>query len=119
MSSSVSWVLVSKVNEGKSADLKALMEEMVPATKANEPGAEIYEWFLTDNGGELHIYERYVDSAATMVHLGNFGANYMERYLACCTPTRLHVYGEPTDEVKDVLNGFGAVYCGTFGGFAR
>jgi len=92
---------------------------MVPATKANEPGAEIYEWFLSEDGNELHIYERYVDSAATMVHLGTFGSTYMQRFLDCCSPTRLHVYGEPSNDVKGVLNGFGAVYCGSFGGFSR
>ena len=119
MSTSVSWVFVSKVNAGKSDELKKLMTDMVPATKSNEPGAEIYEWFLNEDGSELHLYERYVDSAATMVHLGNFGANYMPRFLECCTPARLHVYGEPSDDVKGVLNGFGAVYCPSFGGFAR
>ncbi len=58
MSTSVSWVLVTNVNPGKSDDLKQLMKEMVPATKANEPGAQIYEWFVSGDGGELHLYER-------------------------------------------------------------
>ena len=29
------------------------------------------------------------------------------------------VYGEPSDEARAALDGFGAVYLGTFGGFSR
>jgi hypothetical protein len=54
-----------------------------------------------------------------MVHLGTFGAKFVERFLECFEPTGLHVYGEPSDDVQAVLDNFGAVYLGTFGGFSR
>lgn len=66
-----------------------------------------------------HICEKYSDSAAALAHLGNFGANVAERFLELFAPTSFHVYGEPSDEVRGVLDGFGAVYLGPLGGFAR
>ena len=69
--------------------------------------------------GSQHIYERYADSDAAVVHLGNFGAKFAERFLQCFEPTDLYVYGEPSDEARAALDGFGAVYLGTFGGFSR
>jgi quinol monooxygenase YgiN len=49
------------------------MNDMVESTKA-EPGALNYEWFISEDGTSCHIYERYADSAAAMVHMGHFPA---------------------------------------------
>ena len=54
-----------------------------------------------------------------LAHLGNFGAHFAERFMDCVTPTSIDVYGEPSDEVRAALAGFGAVHHGTFGGFSR
>ena len=54
-----------------------------------------------------------------MLHLGWFGENYADRILAIAEVTRFTVYGNPSDQVKEVLNNFGAVYMAPFGGFAR
>jgi quinol monooxygenase YgiN len=106
------------VVDGQLDTFRALMEEMVAATRG-EAGALVYEWFLSEDGRVCHLYERYADPAATMEHLGNFGANFAERFFACVQPAAFHVYGEPGDEVRAALEGFGAVFLGTFGGFAR
>jgi quinol monooxygenase YgiN len=116
--STVSWNLQLSVRDGQLDDLHALMHEMVESTNA-EPGTQVYEWFLSADGATCHTYERFVDSAAVLAHLGNFGAKFMERFLACLEVTSFSVYGEPSDEAKAVLDGFGAAYLGTFGGFSR
>ena len=95
------------------------MEEMVTATNDDEPGTQVYEWFLSDDGSRCHIYERYRDSHAVLVHLGNFGSKYAERFLACLEPTAFFVYGNPSDEARAILNGFGAEYFGLSNGFSR
>ncbi len=119
MSDAVSWVLEINVKDGQLDALKALAREMSEATQADEPGASHYEWFADPDGMTVHIYERYADSAATMVHLGNFGAKFAERFLACVDPARLMVYGDPSAEVRDALAGFGAAHMTQFAGFAR
>ena len=61
----------------------------------------------------------YTDSAATMIHLNSFGENFAERFLGAADLTRLVVYGNPNDEVRGVLSGFGAVIMEQLGGYAR
>ncbi len=119
MSDAVSWVIELAVKDGQLDAFKALAGEMSEATQADEPDATHYEWFIDADGKTIHICERYADSAATMVHLGNFGAKFAERFLACVDPTRLTVYGDPSAEVREALTGFGAVHMAQFTGFTR
>jgi quinol monooxygenase YgiN len=118
MSTNISWVLRVSIREGRLADFKSLMHEMVDSTQT-ESGALRYEWFLSANKNTCHLYERYADSDAVMAHLGNFGSKFAERFLAAVEPTSLSVYGEPSDAVRATLDGFGAEYLGSFGGFGR
>ncbi|HSM36232.1 MAG TPA: antibiotic biosynthesis monooxygenase [Longimicrobiales bacterium] len=118
MQGPVSWNLQLSVRDGRLDDARNLMADMVEATR-NEPGALVYEWFLDGDGAVCHICERYADSEAVVTHLANFGANFADRFLACFAPTALYVYGDPSSEARDALDGFGAEYLGTFGGFRR
>lgn len=118
MSDTLSWNLRLSVREGRLNDVRELMPEMVESTQG-EAGTLGYEWFLGGDGTVCHIHERYADSEAAMAHLGDFGAKFAERFLQCFEPTGLCVYGEPSDEARAALDGFGAVYLGTFGGFSR
>jgi quinol monooxygenase YgiN len=118
MSTVVSWNLQLAVRDGRLDDFRTLMREMVESTQA-EAGALVYEWFLSEDGKACDLYERYADSTAAMAHLGTFGSQFAERFLACVEPTAFHVYGDPSPEVRSVLSGFGAVHYGWFGGMAR
>ena len=118
MSGIVSWNLQLSVNEDQLETFRGLMAEMVESTQA-EPGALAYDWFLSEDQTQCHIYERYADAEAVMAHLGAFGTKFAERFLACVTPTAFHVYGNPEAEAREVFDGFGAVYFGPFGGFSR
>ena len=118
MSDIVFWVLELAIKPGEHDNFKALMKDMVEATQANEPNTMNFEWFISEDNKSCHIYERYADSAAVMTHLGNF-AEFAERFMATMDLTRLMVYGNASDEVKEALSGFGAVHLTSIGGFAR
>ena len=117
MSNTVSWNLQLSVREGQLDAARTLMTEMVDATR-QEPGALGYEWFLSEDGSSCHINERFADSDAVMAHLGTFGSTFVDRFMACFEPTGLSVYGAPSADARAALDGFGAAYLGTFGGFS-
>ncbi len=114
----ISWNLQMSVRDDRLNEARDLMNEMVVATQ-QEPGTQNYEWFLSGDDKTCHINERYADSEAVMVHLGNFGSKFADRFLACFEPTSLSVYGDPSAEARAALDGFGAVYLGWLGGFNR
>jgi quinol monooxygenase YgiN len=115
----VYWNLELAVKPGELDNVKALMSEMVESANTNEPGTLSYEWSFSEDGKSCHIFERYTDSAAVMTHLGTFKEKFMERFLAAMEPERLLVYGNPSDEAKEALSGFGAVFMLPIGGFTR
>ncbi len=119
MATDISWVLELSVQPGRDRDFKALMEEMVAATRANEPGTLNYEWSTSSDGSACHIYERYGDSSAVMIHLVAFDMKFAGRFLELFKPVRFVVYGSPSQEVKNALADFNPVYMQQVGGFSR
>ena len=116
--SQVFWNLELTIKQGKLEELKTLMNEMILATKANEPNTINYEWSIDSEKSECHIYERYTNSDAVRTHLGNFQA-YAERFFDCLDIQRFHVYGNPDAELITSLAGLGAVHIKLFDGFSR
>jgi quinol monooxygenase YgiN len=112
----ISWTLTLELADGQDDTFDALMAEMVVATK-EEAGAKGYEWHRS--GNTIHINERYESNADAGVHLGNFGENFAERFLAILTPTGLQVYGPAEGGTKEGLAGFGATFYDQVGGFER
>ena len=118
MDGQVSWVVEVAVRPGALDSLKDLMEELVAGARA-EPGTLCYEWYVSDDDGTIHVYERYADSEATIVHNRAFAERGAERFLAAVEPTRFTVYGNPSAAARAVLDGFGATYLDAWGGFSR
>lgn len=118
MGNAVHWVLEVSIKDGEYDNFLGVMRDMVESA-GTEPGTTNYEWFVSDDHQTCHVYERYVDSAATMAHVATFGEKFAARLLAVVDPTRFVVYGSPSDEVRGALDGFGAVYMGQIGGFDR
>jgi quinol monooxygenase YgiN len=119
MNNNVYWIVELAIKDGELDNFRSLMFEMVDATQANEPDTLNYEWTISGDSKTIHIYERYADSAAALTHLGTFGQKYAVRFIAAVDQTRFVVYGNPNNEVKAALAGFGAVFMSLFGGFAR
>jgi quinol monooxygenase YgiN len=115
----VFWILEANIKDGQLDELKALMREMVEGTQRDEPGALNYEWIIADDGTSLHLYERYADPDAVMVHRGNFAQKYSERFLTCVTITKTTLYGNLTSEIRDAFGSSDRVYMSMADGFAR
>jgi quinol monooxygenase YgiN len=114
----VAWLLELAVKPGQLEDVKVLMADLVESAEA-EPGTLIYEFAISEDGSVIHTYERFTDSDAALTHLTTFGEKFVQRFLAAFDPTRVVVYGTPSDEVKQAASAFQPIYMAPLGGFAR
>lgn len=119
MNENVYWVLELAVQPGRLDKFRVLMQDMVAAARNNEPGTLNYEWNISGDGSVCHIYVRYEDPAAVMLHMAAFGTKFTERFMALARIIRMVVYGTPSAEVKAALSPYGPVYFAPFGGFKR
>jgi quinol monooxygenase YgiN len=118
MGDPVSWVIELAVKPGQLETFRALMNEMVESTRP-EPGTLSYEWFVSEDGSVVHIYERYSSSETLVTHFKGFLENFAERFMAAVDPTRFFVYGAPNAEAREFLAESNPTYLGPFGGFVR
>lgn len=119
MSEHVYWIIEAQVSDGKLDELKELMVDMSNSTKENEPGALNYEWSLSDDEQTCHILERYENSDAAMVHMGNFGSKFAKRFMGVLKPTRCTLYGNPNESVCKAMAPMGYVKMTSVAGFSR
>jgi len=116
MGEQVSWQVELTVRPGKLQNFRTLTREMADSTRG-ERGVLSYERFVSVDGTKVHVYERYEDSAAAVAHLRTFGRTFSRRFVGMVERKRFTVYGVPSDELRAVLDGFGATYLAPFGGF--
>lgn len=115
----VSWVFSMKIPEGQRQALEALIAEMSEHVHANEPGALVYEFTISEDSRRGQVHERYADSEAGLTHLKSFNANFAERMMAIVEPAGMLVFGEPDEALKKALDMAGSVYMQPAGGFRR
>jgi len=119
MENHISWIIELDVKEEKIDKATALMEKMVEAAKANEEGTLHYEWFFNDDKTTCHIYERYENSEAVLTHLQNLNEHFIDDFMGAFEPKKLNVYGDPSDDAREALDGLGAQYFAFSNGFVR
>ena len=107
MGGQVSWHVELAVKPGELENFRALTREMVEVARS-EPGVLIYERFAGKDGKVVHVYERYSDSAAALAHLLEFQRRFGERFSGMVDRKRFTVLGDADDELKRLLDGFGA-----------
>jgi quinol monooxygenase YgiN len=117
MGGQISWHVELAVKPGQIENFQALTDEMIESTR-DESGVLNYERFVSDDGKFVHVYERYADSAAAVAHLRKFRKNFSERFLTMVDRIQFTVFGNPSDELRGLLDGFGVMYLRPFGDFA-
>jgi quinol monooxygenase YgiN len=100
MGDRISWWVELAVKPGQLDNFRALTAEMTDTTR-RERGVLSYQRFVSDDCKFIHVYERYVDSAAAVAHLRQFREEFREK--------------NPSHELKVLLDGFGATYLKPFG----
>ncbi|MCB1407343.1 MAG: antibiotic biosynthesis monooxygenase [Rhodobacteraceae bacterium] len=106
----ITWVLQASLPEGQRPALEAVMHEMIDATRTNEPGCLLYDWYISADGGTCHILESYADDAALMTHIASFNARFARRLFGIIKPVGLTIYGNPSAEARAALAPLRPVY---------
>jgi quinol monooxygenase YgiN len=112
------WILKCAVKDGQLDAFEELMGEMVAATR-DEPGALAYEWFVSDDGTAVHLYERYADSDAAITHIDGFLTSWASRFTGCVDVKGFTVYGSPSDAAREKMAPLNANVLAPWGGFVR
>ena len=116
MSDQVSWAVELALKPGQLENFRMLTGEMVESAR-REAGVLNYERFVREDGKLVHAYERYANPDAALAHLETFEKNFRRRFLGMVERGRFTVFGTPTDDLKRVLDRFGATYLRPFGDF--
>ncbi len=112
----VSWWVELAVRSGCLDDFEKLTGEMVNSTQS-ERGVLAYQRFISDDRRTVYVHERYEDSDAAVAHLQIFTAIFGERYATMVDRKRFAVFGDPSDELRTLLDRYGATYLRPFGRF--
>ncbi|MBR9726541.1 putative quinol monooxygenase [Shewanella intestini] len=110
------WIVEAKLNDGQLANFKAVMNSQIERAKTEE-GTLNYQYYMSDEG-DILVYERFKDLAASFTHIENWDA-HAERWIAAATPTRMVHLGDLPQELREKHAALAPLLLKPFGGFAR
>jgi len=117
MNNEIAWYVELTLNPDMLDDFISLTNEMIKST-AQEDGVLIYERFISEDKSKIYIYERYSDSQSALSHLHNFNDKFAKRFSRLVKRVRFLIFGSPSDELKELLTRYGAVFTNQIGGFS-
>jgi quinol monooxygenase YgiN len=117
MPDNIYWILKAKIGDDKLEELKKLAEDCCELTKS-EAGVMAYEWSLTQDMGNLHIYERYEDSDAALEHMANLGKK-LPKLLELVSITEIKCYGNASSDFREATKDFPILYMENLCGFRK
>jgi len=104
----VYFLVTFNIHEGK----LAAFEEAVKAATAEtrkEPGAQGYEWYLSNDRKTYKLVETYHDAAAALAHMnGSAVSSVVPKLVESASVGSFEVYGDPGPEARAKLAAFGA-----------
>jgi quinol monooxygenase YgiN len=103
-------MIFGKVKDGQADAFRELAAGQIEKVKATEPGTNVYNWFIGDDGSFVNE-DGYTDAAALLTHLGNGTASgFLDTYMGMVDIERVQVLGTVTDPAAvEALAGFGAI----------
>lgn len=118
-SAHVSWMFELAIKEGRDADFHTMASEMSAATMQNEPGTLDYEWYVSDDGRNLSLFERYESAEAALIHMGTFGKKFAARFFDILTPKRIIILGAADDRIVGGMKDLAPLVARRADGFSR
>lgn len=103
----VMYIIQINVPQNKHLRANKLINQLIADT-AKEQGVLHYHWSI--NGDGIQSIEHFTNSTAALSHLLNFQKKFADEYMSLGKVVSTVVYGNPSTEVKKILDGFDAVY---------
>jgi autoinducer 2-degrading protein len=118
MTEAIYWILEANIKPGKLDALKSLAQAFSESTQKYEQGALIYEWSINESSDTLHIFERFENNEAALIHLANVGPKLPE-LMETVDLQSIKCHGPVSEAFKDACEGMPIRYFEVFSGFAR
>jgi len=118
MSDEIYWLVELAIKPGKFEEFQKMRDTLIESA-AKEEGTLNYQWNISEDQKSCHVFERYKDSEAAMIHSRTFEAEFADMVLSIVDVAKFTVYGNPNEEVRNTLSEFGAVFMSPIGGFAK
>src|SRR5262245_20798074 len=99
---------------------KKLIREMSEVVETHEPDTLEYRFYLNEDGTRCMVHETYADSKATLSHNDSAASKkILPSIFNIAQLNRLDVYGNPNDELKNLLSSFNSQIFNLYTGFDR
>lgn len=108
------------IAEGKIGEFKKLIQDMSRAVEANEPETITYQFYLNTSKSKCIVHETYANSEAALAHNASIASQtILPKILNVARIIRFDVYGNPSEELREVLKSLNADTYSLFLGFNR
>ena len=91
------------IHAGKRGEFETLVRRSAEVVREKDSGTLQYDWFLSADGTECVLRERYRDSEAVLEHAANLGA-LMGAFMGISDPD-VEIYGAPTEGLLEAIAG--------------
>ena len=115
----VSWIITCSCKPESFDQISALAVKMTEYFQSNESDTVNFEFSVSAAHDEIHVHERYLNSAQALLHMKAFGDLFGSDFMSLLTPVKVVAYGFPTDELSAALEALSPVKMNTFQGFTR
>jgi quinol monooxygenase YgiN len=109
MSNEIMLIAQFEIDEGKIDEFKELYNQGIELVKQSEPDISYFSLYINQDETVVCSVEMYRDSQAILKHF-EYSSERIPKILEICRVTNVEVYGNVTDEVKELLSPYGTKF---------
>ena len=108
------------IEKDKVEQFKILIREMSESVETNEPDTLVYQFYLNHEKTTCMVHETYRNSEAAILHNNSIASKtILPRILSIAKLNQFDAYGNPNEELRNMLKAFNSQTFSLFTGFNR
>ncbi len=108
------------ITKEKIEEFKKLIQDMSRMVENNEPDTINYQFYLNRYETKCMVHETYTNSESVLAHItGVASKTILPKIFNISKLNRLDVYGNPSEQLQNVLRSFNSQTFNLFTGFSR